>query len=86
MKNLRAQGAIGISAVLSIAGGVAVLVYTTMAYVNTEVAPVAAQTQANSVEIAGMASDISWIKSALQNHGFTPKQVNLASTTSIANQ
>jgi hypothetical protein len=71
-KLLSGETNITIQVLLTIISGIAIGIFTAVSYVNSQISPVAAETQANSQAIAGMQSDISWVKAALQAKGFSP--------------
>jgi uncharacterized protein YneF (UPF0154 family) len=77
-KLMSGETSITIQVLLTIISGIAIGIFTAISYVNSQISPVAAETQANSQAIAGMQSDISWVKQALQAQGFSPKgqQIN----------
>ena len=65
-------GQVTIEVMLTVVGMAAVVIFYGMNYVNNAIAPVAAQSQQNREDIASIQTDISWIKGALQAHGFRP--------------
>ena len=54
-----------------IAGGV-IWIYT---FVEGKVVPLEAKTNINTVEITTIKNDVLWIRGALENQGFSPKNV-----------
>jgi hypothetical protein len=59
---------------LTLIGGTAVAVGTAMTYVNTQIAPIQAEVDTNTVDIAQINTNLTWIKGALQARGFSPDQ------------
>ena len=66
------KGTITISTLLYVVGGALAIGGWVITYVNQQIVPVAAETQANQTAIASMQVDIQWIKAALAAKGFRP--------------
>lgn len=76
--------AISLATALSVAGGIVVGVFSGVTWIansiSTAVAPVEAQTQQNTTDIAVIKADhqdIQWIKAALEANGIKPPQIFL---------